>query len=165
MLTSLTICIIGFIVSFMDGFGMGANDLSHSFASSTGSGTLTVMQACKIAVFTEFFGAALLGNHNAQTISGLVKADGFQNAPKQLMLIMTCSLLGSSIWTITSAKIGLPVSSTHSISGAIIGSVLINYGFDHVNWSLSTGVLKIALSWITSPIIAGLFAAILYAQR
>ncbi len=162
MLTSLAICIIGFIVSFMDGFGMGANDVSHSFGSSVGSGSLTMLQACTIALFTEFLGAALLGNHNAQTISGLVIANEFKESPTLLMLIMTCSLLGSSIWTISSAKIGLPVSSTHSISGAIIGSVLINYGFSHVNWSLSTGVAKIALSWVTSPIIAGLFAAFLY---
>ena len=162
MINSIYICIVGFIVAFMDGFGMGANDVSHSFATSVGSGSLTMLQACTIALFTEFSGAALLGNNNAKTISGLVVATEFEETPLLLMLIMTSALLGSSIWTISSVRIGLPVSSTHSISGAIIGSVLINYGVNHINWSLSSGVAKIAISWITSPIIAGLFASGLY---
>eukprot|EP00834_Sanchytrium_tribonematis_P006180 NODE_432_length_7521_cov_0.745891.p1 type:complete len:355 gc:universal NODE_432_length_7521_cov_0.745891:6112-5048(-) len=162
MIESIWICILGFIVAFMDGFGMGANDVSHSFGTSVGSGTLTMLQACTIALFTEFAGAALLGNNNAQTISGLVIADEFKEEPSVLMLIMACALLGSSVWTITSAKIGLPVSSTHSISGAIIGCVLFHFGASHINWSLNSGVTKIVISWITSPIIAAVFAASLY---
>eukprot|EP00835_Amoeboradix_gromovi_P002109 NODE_112_length_19362_cov_0.399678.p4 type:complete len:502 gc:universal NODE_112_length_19362_cov_0.399678:75-1580(+) len=162
MINSIWICILGFIVSFMDGFGMGANDVSHSFATSVGSGTLTMMQACTIALFTEFLGAALLGNNNAKTISGLVIASEFNETPILLMLIMTCALLGSSLWTISSVRLSLPVSSTHAISGAIVGGVLLNYGFDHINWSFSSGVSKIAISWVTSPIISGVFAASLF---
>eukprot|EP00834_Sanchytrium_tribonematis_P004949 NODE_271_length_11194_cov_0.541595.p3 type:complete len:353 gc:universal NODE_271_length_11194_cov_0.541595:6292-7350(+) len=154
--------VMGFIVAFLDGFGMGANDVSHSFGTSVGSGTLSMLQACTIAVFTEFLGAALLGSNNAKTISGLAKASNFEKDPGLLMLVMVSALLGSSIWTITSAKIGLPVSSTHSISGAVIGGVLILYGADFVNWSIQSGVGKIAISWVTSPIIAGIVSAIIY---
>eukprot|EP00834_Sanchytrium_tribonematis_P004951 NODE_271_length_11194_cov_0.541595.p5 type:complete len:284 gc:universal NODE_271_length_11194_cov_0.541595:4635-5486(+) len=159
---SFYLLIIGFVVSFMDAFGMGANDVSHSFGTSVGSGTLSMLQACIIAVFTEFIGAALLGSNNAKTISGLAKSDYFEKDPDQMMLVMVCALLGSSIWTISSAKIGLPVSSTHSISGAIIGGVLIINGPDYVNWSLASGVGKIAISWVTSPIISGIVASLIY---
>ena len=153
---------IGFVVSFLDGYGMGANDVSHSFGSSVGSGSLTMLQACTIAIFTEFLGAVLLGSNNVKTISGLAKPENFEEDPGSLMLVMACALLGSSVWTITTAKIGLPVSSTHSISGAVIGGVLLLYGPDYVNWGFKNGVGKIAISWVTSPIIAGVVASFIY---
>ena len=149
-------------MSFMDAFGMGANDVSHSFGTSVGSGTLTMLQACTIAIFTEFLGATLLGSNNAKTISGLAKPQNFEDDPGSLMLLMVCALLGSSLWTISTAKIGLPVSSTHSISGAVIGGVFIAYGSDYVNWGFQSGVGKIAISWVTSPIISGIVASIIY---
>eukprot|EP00835_Amoeboradix_gromovi_P004639 NODE_373_length_9849_cov_0.356205.p3 type:complete len:490 gc:universal NODE_373_length_9849_cov_0.356205:9291-7822(-) len=159
---SIWLLVLGFAVSFMDAFGMGANDVSHSFGTSVGSGTLTMLQACTIAVFTEFLGATLLGSNNAKTISGLAKSDQFESDPGSLILVMVCALLGSSIWTITTAKYGLPVSSTHSISGAVIGAVLVNYGPEYVNWGLDTGMSRIVLSWFTSPIIAGIVASFIY---
>lgn len=159
---NVLLLVIGFVVAFTDAFGMGANDVSASFGTSVGSGTLTMLQACTIALFTEFFGAAVLGSNNAKTIAGLAQADEFSEEPGILMLVMTCALVGSSLWTITASKIGLPVSSTHATAGAVIGSVWLLFGADYVNWSLESGVAKIILSWVTSPVLAGVLAALLY---
>ena len=83
------IFVICIIVAFADGFGIGANDVANSFSTSVGSRSLTLRQACFIAVFTEFFGAFLLGSHTAETIrQGIIKVSLFQDKPE---ILMVCS--------------------------------------------------------------------------
>src|ERR1043166_9625650 len=85
------ILVVGSIVAFGDGFGIGANDVANSFSTSVGSRSLTLKQACVIAVFTEFLGAFLLGSHTAETIrGGIIKPALFDPKPE---LLMVCFLI------------------------------------------------------------------------
>ncbi|KAL6613487.1 phosphate transporter [Neocallimastix sp. 'constans'] len=162
---SLTLVfIIGLIFAFMDAFGIGANDVANSFSTSVASKSLTLKQACFIAVFTEFLGALLLGSHTAKTIrDGIVDLSKFQGKQDALMVGMMCALIGSSTWVLTASKLGFPVSTTHSIIGATIGIGIVIHGFGVVNWGWANkGVLQIITSWFLSPLVAGIIGAIIY---
>jgi phosphate/sulfate permease len=137
---------VGLVVAFADGFGIGANDVANSFSTSVSSGSLTLLQACSIALFSEFLGAYFLGANTSDTIKNkIVKVDIFKKTPALLMLTMVCALLGSAIWTIVASKKGWPVSTTHSIVGGIIGAATAVYGIQTVDWKW-TGFGKIAAS-------------------
>jgi phosphate/sulfate permease len=153
---------VGLVVAFADGFGIGANDVANSFSTSVSSGSLTLLQACGIALFSEFLGAFLLGANTSDTIKNkIVKVDIFKKTPALLMLTMVCALLGSAIWTIVASKKGWPVSTTHSIVGGIIGAATAVFGIQTVDWKW-TGFGKIAASWFISPVVAGATASLIY---
>ncbi|KAM3583175.1 hypothetical protein VKS41_004926 [Umbelopsis sp. WA50703] len=152
---------IGMILAFFDAFGIGANDVANSFASSVGSKTLTLFQACCIAVFTEFLGAFLMGSSTADTIRGnIISLDDFANQPGTLMLAMLCAIAGAATWVLIACRMGWPVSTTHSVVGAMIGVGVAGFGFDSVEWTWN-GIGSIVASWVISPICAGLVCAIL----
>lgn len=153
---------IGMVVAFMDAYGIGANDVANSFATSVSSGSLTLAQACIIACFTELLGAVLLGANTAETIKGgILSIDHYVAQPEMLMLAMFCALAGSATWVLTACKFGWPVSSTHSIVGAIIGTGIAAFGAESITWGWD-GVAQIITSWFISPIAAGIVAAIIY---
>ncbi|PVU85496.1 hypothetical protein BB561_006939, partial [Smittium simulii] len=156
------IFVLGLIFSFADAYGIGANDVSNSFATSVSSGALTLGQACFIAVFTEFAGAFFLGAKTADTIrSKIISVSLFASNPGLLMLGMLCAVVGSATWVIFATSRGWPVSSTHSITGAVLGMGIASHGFGSVNWGWS-GIAKIIASWFISPVVAGSIAAILF---
>ncbi|ORX42665.1 phosphate transporter [Piromyces finnis] len=162
---SLTaVFVVGLAFAFLDAFGIGANDVSNSFSTSVASKSLTLKQACIIAIFTEFFGAVLLGSHTAKTIrDGIINLSEFKGEQDILMVGMMCALIGSSTWVLTATKFGLPVSTTHSIIGATIGIGIATHGFGVVNWGWAgKGVLQIITSWFLSPVAAGIVGAIIY---
>ncbi|KAJ2098215.1 hypothetical protein IW146_010021 [Coemansia sp. RSA 922] len=153
---------LGIVGSICDAFGIGANDVANSFASSVSSGSLTLGQACIIAVFTEFLGAFLLGSNTAETIKGgILSVKLFVPQPELLMLGMLCALVGSAAWVIFASKKGIPVSTTHSIVGAIIGVGIAAFGGGAIQWGYS-GVAKIITSWFVSPVAAGIVTSIIY---
>ncbi|KAG0175003.1 Na+/Pi symporter [Apophysomyces sp. BC1034] len=153
---------VGMVVAFGDAFGIGANDVANAFATSVSSGSLTLAQACIIACFTEFLGAVLLGSHTAETIKGgILSVTRFADQPELLMLAMMCALIGSATWVLFASKKGWPVSTTHSIVGAVIGVGIAAFGGDSINWTWS-GVAQIIASWFISPVIAGFVAAAIY---
>ncbi|KAJ2324426.1 hypothetical protein GGH92_010685, partial [Coemansia sp. RSA 2673] len=126
------------------------------------SGSLTLGQACIIAVFTEFLGAFLLGSNTAETIKGgILSVKLFVPQPELLMLGMLCALVGSAAWVIFASKKGIPVSTTHSIVGAIIGVGIAAFGGGAIQWGYS-GVAKIITSWFVSPVAAGIVTSIIY---
>ncbi|KAI9141091.1 phosphate transporter [Paraphysoderma sedebokerense] len=156
----LWLVIVGFIVAFADAFGIGANDVSNSFATSVASRSLTLKQACFIAVFTEFFGAFLMGRGTSEAVRGIVNANVFANQPELLLLAMVCSLIGSSTWVIFASSKGWPVSTTHSIVGAICGTVLVAFGAPSLKWGYTEkGIAFIASSWLLSPVVSGFVAS------
>ncbi|KAJ3071698.1 Na+/Pi symporter [Podochytrium sp. JEL0797] len=156
---AVTICF-----AFLDAYAIGANDVANSFATSVGSRSLKLWQACSIAIFTEFLGAVALGSSTASTIKdGIIYLPLFDERQDLLMMAFMCALIGSSTWVMTATRFGWPVSTTHSIVGATIGVGVSGYGLSAVNWGWANkGVLQIVASWFISPVIAGLISSAIY---
>ncbi|KAJ2452747.1 hypothetical protein EV183_002726 [Coemansia sp. RSA 2336] len=153
---------LGIVGSICDAFGIGANDVANSFASSISSGSLTLVQACIVASFTEFLGALLLGASTSETIKGgILDVKEFAPQPELLMLAMLCALIGSATWVISASKYGFPVSTTHSIVAGIMGTGIAAFGGGAITWGYD-GVAKIITSWFISPAVAGIATAIIY---
>jgi phosphate/sulfate permease len=153
---------VGMVIAFFDAYGIGANDVANSFATSVSSGSLSLAQACIVASFTEFLGAVLLGAETTDTIKGgILSVSHYESQPEMLMLAMFCALFGSATWVLCATKFGWPVSTTHSIVGAIIGVGISAFGASSIDWEWS-GVAQIITSWFVSPIAAGIVAAIIY---
>lgn len=90
------------VAAFIDAYGIGANDVANSFATSVSSGSLTLGQACIVACFTEFLGALLLGSGVADTIKdGIIQIENFSETPEMLMMGMMCALVGSFTWVLS----------------------------------------------------------------
>lgn len=153
---------IAVIFAFLDAFNIGANDVANSFSSSISSRSLKYWQAMILAAIMEFLGALLVGNRVSDTIrKKIIKTDTFADDPTVLMLAMAMALVGSSIWLTIATSIGMPVSTTHSIIGAVIGVGIAAKGADHVIWGWK-GFSQIVASWFIAPAIAGGFASIVF---
>ena len=134
-------------------WGIGANDVANAMATSVGSKSITIKQAVILAAIFEFAGAYLAGGEVTNTIrKGIVSLDAFQGNVDLLIWGMLASLLAAGTWLLIASIKGWPVSTTHSIVGAVIGFAAIGVGTDAVNWSK---VVSIVASWIVSPILAG----------
>ncbi|KAI9346887.1 phosphate-repressible phosphate permease [Obelidium mucronatum] len=150
--------------SFLDAYAIGANDVANSFATSVGSRSLKLWQACCIAIFTEFIGAIALGASTTGTIKdGIIALSMFDKRQDLLMAAFMCALIGSSTWVMIATRFGWPVSTTHSIVGALIGVGISAFGTDAVNWAWDgKGVAQIVASWLISPAVAAILAALIY---
>ena len=156
----LWILITGAFSSFYNSWGIGANDCANSFATSVGAKVLTLKQAIAIAGVFEFLGAFLMGSHVTSAIrKKIVSLDVYEDNPGVLMIGMLCANLAAGIWLHLASFLKLPVSTTHSTIGAIIGFSLAYGGKDAIKWS---GVSKIVASWFISPILAGVFSLLFY---
>lgn len=166
----LWILIAGGINSFFDACGIGANDLANSFGTTYGSKVLTMTQIIGIASVCEFSGAMLLGAPVTNTLAGSISNVAFFKAqPHVLMYGMLSALAASTTWLYTATYLELPVSTTHSIVGGIMGFSLVYKGVEGVVWSKSlpdfpyvAGFVPIVVSWISSPIITALLSASFY---
>ena len=155
-----TILIIAAVFGFFMAFGIGANDVANSMGTSVGSRALTIKQAIIVAAVFEFLGAFLAGGEVTSTIrKGIVDPALYANDVNIFILGMLASLLAGGTWLYIASARGWPVSTTHSIVGAIIGFVLITKGVDAVSWGK---VSTIAMSWVTSPLFSGIFAFVIY---
>ena len=136
---------------FLMAFNLGANDVANSMASAVGARAITVRQAILIAGVLNFVGAVFLGSHVTATISkGIINADMIAD-PKVIMIGMFSALIAAALWVLVSTLTALPVSSTHSIVGAIMGFGIAAGGMDVVNWLKMGGIV---MSWIISPFFA-----------
>ena len=150
------IFVTGIIFAFYNAWGGGANDCANSFATAVGSKTLTLKQAILVASIFEFCGAVLMGSHVTDAVrKNIVSEDLFTDNPGALMFGMLCADLASALWLTFATYVRWPVSTTHSIIGAIIGFSLAYGGADGINWNK---VGLIVASWFASPIIAGVFS-------
>jgi len=141
-------------------WGIGANDVANAMGTSVGSGAVTIKQAIIIAVIFEFAGAILAGGEVTATIrKGILDASLFANEPHLLVYGMLASLLAAGSWLLIASSLGWPVSTTHSIVGAIVGFGAVGVGVDAVEWNQ---VVKIVMSWIASPVLAGIIAFTLF---
>ena len=164
------ILVAGAINSFFDACGIGSNDLANSFGTTYGSKVLTVTQIVILASIFEFSGSLLLGSPVTNTLAGSISNVAYFKAqPYVLMYGMLCALAGSTTWLYTATYLGLPVSTTHSIVGGIMGFSLVYKGVDGVVWMKSipdfpyvAGFIPIIISWISSPIITALISGGFY---
>jgi len=126
------------VVGFFMAWGIGANDVANAMGTSVGSKAITLKQAIIIAMIFEFAGAYLAGGEVTSTIrKGIIDVSYFIDIPEYLVLGMIASLLSAGIWLAVASYFGWPVSTTHSIIGAIIGFTAVGVSPDAVEWGQS----------------------------
>ncbi len=141
-------------------WGIGANDVANAMATSVGSKALTIKQAILVAAVFEFLGAVLAGGEVTSTIrKGIVDAELLAGTPELLVYGMLAALLAAGTWLLIASHKGWPVSTTHSIVGAIVGFAAVGIGIDAVHWEQ---VGTIVMSWVVSPLTAGFIAFLIY---
>ena len=139
---------------------IGANDLANAMGTSVGSGALTIRRAVIISIVANLLGAVLAGGHVTNTISkGMINPDLLAGAPDKLMLGMFAALLASGIWVHLATVFGMPVSTTHSIVGAVVGFGMLSVGVGAISWGK---IITIAISWIVSPLSGAIIAGGIY---
>jgi solute carrier family 20 (sodium-dependent phosphate transporter) len=156
----LWIVIVGFVIAFLLSFAVGANDVANSFATSIGSKVLTFTQVCILATIFEISGAILLGFKVSDTIRrGILDVNDYIGNEQQLMYGMLSALIGCTIWLFVATYFKLPVSTTHSIVGATVGFGLVAHGTKGLKVDT---LIKIALSWVISPLMSGALSVLLF---
>ncbi|HEX5841723.1 MAG TPA: anion permease [Pseudomonas sp.] len=146
----LLACLFGFFMAW----GVGANDVANAMGTSVGSKALTIKQAICIAMVFEFCGAYLAGGEVTETIkNGIVDATAI--TPDLMVLGMMSALLAAGTWLLIATSRGWPVSTTHSIVGAVIGFAAVGVSMEAVQWS---AVGPIVASWVVTPVLSGLVA-------
>ena len=149
-------CIAGFFMAW----GIGANDVANAMGTSVGSGALSIRQAILIAIVFEFLGAYLAGGEVTETIrKGIIDPALLADTPQLLVYGMMSALFAAGTWLLIASVRGWPVSTTHSIVGAIVGFAAVGISVDAVNWGQ---VATIASSWVISPVLAGVIAFALF---
>ncbi len=141
-------------------WGIGANDVANAMATSVGSNALTIKQAIIVAAIFEFAGAVLAGGEVTATIrKGIVDASLLEGSEELLVYGMLAALLAAAVWLLIASSRGWPVSTTHSIVGAIVGFAAVGIGIDAVQWGK---VGTIVMSWVVSPVTSGFIAFLIY---
>jgi PiT family inorganic phosphate transporter len=147
-------------VGFFMAWGIGANDVANAMGTSVGSKALTIKQAIIIAMVFEFAGAYLAGGEVTSTIrKGIIDASYFVDTPELLVFGMISALFAAATWLLIASILGWPVSTTHSIVGAIIGFAAIGVSPDTVAWGKVLGIVG---SWIVTPLLSGLIAFLIF---
>ena len=142
-------CAFGFFMAW----GIGANDVANAMGTSVGSGALTIKQAILVAIIFEFMGAYLAGGEVTSTIrKGIIDPSTMSDSPELMVYGMMSALLAAGTWLLIASIKGWPVSTTHSIVGAIVGFAAVGISVDAVYWSK---VGTIVASWVVSPVLAG----------
>jgi inorganic phosphate transporter, PiT family len=140
-------------------WGIGANDVANAMGTPVGSGAITVKQAIIIAAIFEFAGAFIAGGQVTATIrKGIIDPGSIAGNPEYLVYGMLASLLAAAIWLMIASTRGWPVSTTHTIVGAIVGFATVGIGIDAVHWGK---IGSIVASWLVSPLIGGGIALLL----
>lgn len=154
--TGLIILIIAVVVGLYSAINIGANDVANSMATSVASKALTIKKAVVVAGVFDMLGATLVGAHVANTIrKGLVDPLEFSDTPELFVYGMLAAVLGSALWVNIATYFKLPVSTTHSIIGGVLGFGLVSVGAAGIHWNV---VLLVVLSWIISPVFGGIIA-------
>lgn len=149
-------CCIGLWMTW----GIGANDLANIMSTAMGSKAVSVKQAMIIAIVFEIAGAFLGGNEVSDTIrSGIIDVNQFADKPELLIYGMLSVLLAGALWITIASCLAMPVSITNAIVGALVGVGAIMLGLHAIHWQT---VGYIAISWVSSPTIAGVTAFLLF---
>ncbi|MBT4160297.1 MAG: inorganic phosphate transporter [Gammaproteobacteria bacterium] len=155
-----TLLLLTVLFGFFMAWGVGANDVANAMGTSVGAKAITLKQAILIAIVFEFAGAYLAGGEVTSTIrKGIIDPEALSSEPELLVYGMMASLLAAGIWLLIATAFGWPVSTTHSIVGAIVGFASVGISVDAVNWGK---VANIVSSWIVSPVLAGSLSFFIY---
>lgn len=163
MTVSVVILVVAVAIGLYMAWTIGANDVGNAMGTSVGSGALTFTAAIAVAGVLEFSGAVLIGSSVTETISkGIIEVSLFdvtgpwgEDGPMLLAVGMLCALLGAAMWLHVATYLGLPVSTTHSIVGAVVGIGIVSFGFSGVAWGTMGGIVA---SWFISPLLGGLLS-------
>ncbi|SOV24449.1 sodium-dependent phosphate transporter [Plasmodium sp. DRC-Itaito] len=148
------------VACFFMAFVTGANDIANTFSTSIGSKAISIKKALIVAFFFEALGASLLGGTVTDSIrSKIINFQVFYDTPEFLMLGMCCALMGATVWLAIATRAGLPVSTTHSIIGALLGFGLATGNMKSIKWEK---INNIVISWLAAPILAGTCSAIAF---
>lgn len=157
---ALVFIVLAALFGLFMAWGIGANDVANAMAPAVGSRSITIRQAVFIAAIFEFSGAVLAGGGVTSTIrKGIVDADLFAATPDLLVFGMLASLLAAGTWLLIASKYGWPVSTTHSIVGAVTGFAVAALGLNAVQWPQ---IGQIVISWFISPVLAGVIGLMLF---
>ena len=145
---------VGTIFAFLDAWNIGANDVANSWASSVSSRSISYFQAMCGASIMEFAGALGVGGRVADTIrTKIVSIESFDESPSLLMLGMVCATIASSLYLTMATRLGMPVSTTHSILGGVLGMGVGALGGSGITWigykpdgsvDISQGVVQVS---------------------
>jgi len=148
------------LFGFYMAWSVGANDVANAMGTSVGSGALTLKRAVILASILEFSGAFFVGSHVSETVrKGIIDSQSFINQPVLLVYGMLAAMLAAAAWLQFASYYGWPISTTHSIVGAIIGFGVVVGGLSAVHWEK---VGAIVLSWVISPLLSGTIAFFLF---
>ncbi|GAA5131895.1 inorganic phosphate transporter [Thalassotalea piscium] len=155
-----TLVMLAAVVGFFMAWGIGANDVANAMGTSVGSKALTIKQAIIIAMVFEFAGAYLAGGEVTSTIrKGIIDSSFFIETPELLVFGMISALFAAATWLLVASILGWPVSTTHSIIGAIIGFAAVGVSPEAVEWAKVGGIVG---SWIITPLISGVIAFLIF---
>ncbi|MEE1673577.1 inorganic phosphate transporter [Agarivorans aestuarii] len=155
-----TLIVIAAVFGFVMAWGIGANDVANAMGTSVGSNAITIKQAIIIAMIFEFAGAYLAGGAVTNTVrKGIIDSGAFVNTPELLVFGMIAALLAAGTWLLIASYNGWPVSTTHSIIGAIVGFAAVGVGTEAVEWAKVGGIVG---SWVITPAISGVFAYLIF---
>lgn len=153
------ILVCGFAVGFYMAWNIGANDVANSMASAVGAKAITLRQAILIAGILNIVGAAFIGSHVTDTIRKGIVSPEVLNDPNVALLGALSALLAAALWVSFATWKSLPVSTTHSIVGAMVGFGIVTGGFSVVNWP---GLGAVVASWVISPLFSLVIAFVMF---
>jgi len=152
--------IAAIVIGLYMAWNIGANDVANSMAGAVGSGALTIFWAVVLAGVCEFCGAVLVGSHVTDTVrKGIIDTQAFAGNPRVLAHGMLCAMLAAAVWLNLASLLGMPVSTTHSIVGAVIGFGILQAGVGNIYWAK---LGQIVASWFISPVAGGVMAFIIF---
>ena len=153
------ILILGYIFGFYMAWNIGANDVANSMASSVGAKAITIRQAIFLAGILNVLGAVFIGSHVTDTIRKGIVSTEIMTDPHVALIGALSALLAAALWVSFATWKSLPVSTTHSIVGAMIGFGIMAGGFGVINWGK---LLAVVLSWIISPLFSIVIAYVIF---
>ncbi len=152
--------IVAIVIAAYMAWNIGANDVANSMADAVGSKSVKIFWAIVLAAICNFAGSVLVGGHVTDTVrKGIIETQAFAEDPMILAYGMVCAMLAAALWLNLASFLGMPVSTTHSIVGAIVGFAILRVGFGNVHWDM---LGQIVASWFISPIAGGLLAFTLF---
>ena len=155
-----TLLLLTILFGFFMAWGVGANDVANAMGTSVGAKAITIKQAIIIAMVFEFAGAYLAGGEVTSTIrKGIVDPELLSQDPELLVYGMMSALLAAGLWLLIATTFGWPVSTTHSIVGAILGFASVGISVEAVQWDKIGSIVS---SWVVSPVLAGTFSFLIY---